>query len=88
MNVVTLKRQHSFDGFVPILISVGRVFGCSLPAYERTPFHWAPNISTSNCRKHRNTALDCMAEIWPNGVFTFLNHFPFPTMGNLIIWML
>ena len=30
---------------------MGRVFGCSLPGYERYPFHWGANISKLELKK-------------------------------------
>ena len=39
MNVVTLRDVVLMLGS-HTNISAGRVFGCSLPAYERYPFHW------------------------------------------------
>ena len=41
MNHITLKR-HVILMFTPHTRAAGRVFGRSLPDYERYPLHWAP----------------------------------------------
>ena len=43
MNVVTLERIVVLMVSSHTNLSVGRVFGCSLGVYERTPFHLGPN---------------------------------------------